>query len=84
MIMLLSVEGVPKPWQRLVSAENMDEAYELIGLTRVLVLRDLIRDLEEVSHENFKDLKVKIKDTGLLEYPETEEEINSVIERMNQ
>jgi len=85
MIMLLTITGIPDPWQRVVSVKDMDEAYEMVGLIRAIELKMLIPDNPETvptELEYMKTLKVKMKDTGLSEYPESEEELKLVLGRL--
>jgi hypothetical protein len=80
------------PWQRLIPVEN--EA-ETIAAMRVVALEEIQRKLlpeiqggalsdyqrETVQAAILRNLKIKLYPTNLKDYPETEEEVQSIIRR---
>lgn len=83
MIVVIGVIGTPKPWKRLIYIENWDEAYEIMGLIRANMVKqtaDAISSGEIASLDYLRTFKVKTKDTGLKEYPRTDEEIHKILE----
>ena len=85
--MLLSVTGIPEPWQRLVSVE--DEV-AFLGQLRAIALKEIIDAMaedkqpmdSEIQAEILRSLKVHLKDTGLTEFPESDAEQAALYKRM--
>jgi hypothetical protein len=91
-IMLLIVTGgageyTVGPWQRIVS---VPDEIEFISTMRAVALKELITAInlnqvpEDMQAALLKSLKVKLVDTGLSAYPESEAEQVALYKRMNE
>lgn len=82
-LMVLKVRGgeLP-PLTRLVSVED---DIEFIGYMRIWALRQIIQKAPngELHEELLRSLHVSLKDTGLVEYPETEHEVEDLLRRFS-
>jgi len=91
-IMLLSVTGIPEPWQRIVAVE--DET-EFLGHLRAIALKETVDALTDsneplldeekadVQADILRNLRIHLKDTGLTEFPESDAEQQALYERMS-
>jgi hypothetical protein len=85
-IMILTVAGVEEPYKRLVSVDNEDE---FVGTMLASSIKDILGTMplettltrETLIIEAIRNIKIDLKDTGLKEYPESNEEIEAVLER---
>lgn len=82
-LMMLSVKGEGLlPYRRLVSVVDRDE---FVALIRISCLKQILRsDPDRKYHSGIlKELNVTLKDTGLVEYPETPQEVEEIFRRMS-
>lgn len=85
--MLLSVTGIPEPWQRLVSVEN---EVDFLGHLRAIALKEIVDAITEdnkpmdadIQADILKGLKLSLTDMGLDEFPESHAEQAALYERM--
>jgi hypothetical protein len=95
-VMMLVVTGVAGahsvgPWRRIVSVE--DEV-EFLGMMRAVAMKEIVDALnaapvpglmnDDVQAELLKALRLKLIDTGLTEYPDTEQGQAELYKRMTQ
>ena len=91
-IMLLTVTGGAKdfvvgPWRRIVSVQD---EIEFLGTMRAIALKEIIDAInlkqvpEDIQAEMLRSLKLRLTDTGLTEFPESETEQAALYKRMNE
>lgn len=79
--MMMSVEGGGlQPYRRLLSIED---EIEMLGILRLNAIQQIMGlDEDDLQADALRTLKVKLKETGLTEYPETQEEIDEIFRRI--
>ena len=89
LLMMTVAGGVQTPYHKLVT---VDDPMRLIAFVRARMLAEYVKKLshipvlppelqDEVNEEVLRSLKVKIYETGLNEYPETDAEVEALYKR---
>ena len=88
-LMLAVVGGGEEPYRRLV---EVDDPVRYMGILRAKLLKEMIDrlnvsptpiDIDDKQADALRTLKVKLYETGLTEYPDTEDEVSEIYRRFD-